>query len=590
MRNGPAVTLTLAVMAAGAVYAQQVATNIGYGAKKADGGRAVPIDTDQSLNMAMKIKQPFTIVAVGDLLEFQPFARSNDPDIQYVVNILRNADVTVADLENELRDFDNFGHISGNLATKEVADDFAYMGIDLVSRANNKQTDYASVWEDFQQVERVGIIHAGVARTMAEARMPRYFATPKGLVGFVGLTSDGGTEACCTGGQVVYVTPEQLAQVNAMKASILARRDEVEVPVAMPAPDAEGTVNVFGVTFRQGPKPAGAVDTGSEGGRGGRCGGRGGPGNWVKNTVRLTLFHGVTAEQMKQLRAIAGDTGTGSDLHAFGTQFRLMDRPGEHSFDMDPQDVKEMLTQIRSAKQGSDVVATNFHWHQNRYDFQAYSHDHFPADYEIKFAHMAIDQGDDMFAAQGVHTIKGVEIYKGKPIFYGLSNFVFQAGIMARAKGSLLVQPPGAPSVSEPGAPEFNGPGRAGGRRGAGAEGQEDAAPGRGGRGGRGAPASGDEIVGEYQFGGAWQLLANMESLVGESHYENGQLTEVRVYPLDLGQTPRPMSQLGIPRRPTPAVAKKILDELIEYSKPFGTKIVVENGVAVIRIPPAERR
>ena len=43
---------------------------------------------------------------------------------------------------------------------------------------------------------------------------------------------------------------------------------------------------------------------------------------------------------MTQLRAIAGDTGTGSDLHAFGTQFRLMDRPGEHSFDMDPQDVR----------------------------------------------------------------------------------------------------------------------------------------------------------------------------------------------------------------------------------------------------------
>ena len=50
------------------------------------------------------------------------------------------------------------------------------------------------------------------------------------------------------------------------------------------------------------------------------------------------------------------------------------------------------------------------------------------------------------------------------------------------------------------------------------------------------------------------------------------------------------MSQLGTPRRPTPAVAKKILDEVIEYSKPFHTKIVVENGVGVIRIPLAERQ
>jgi hypothetical protein len=109
---------------------------------------------------------------------------------------------------------------------------------------------------------------------------------------------------------------------------------------------------------------------------------------------------------------------------------------------------------------------------------------------------------------------------------------------------------------------------------------------------GSGDPAAGgpNEITGEHQNQGFWQLLPNMESLMAQAHYENGQLTEVRLYPLDLGQTPRPMSQVGIPRRPTPAVAKKILDELIEYSKPFGTKIAVEDGVAVIRIPPSERK
>jgi hypothetical protein len=66
-------------------------------------------------------------------------------------------------------------------------------------------------------------------------------------------------------------------------------------------------------------------------------------------------------------------------------------------------------------------------------------------------------------------------------------------------------------------------------------------------------------------------------------------LTEVRIYPVDLGQTPRVGSQLGIPKKPSPAVAKKILDEVIEYSKPFGTRIVVEDGVGVIRISPNQR-
>jgi hypothetical protein len=572
----------------GILYAQgqQIYTNVGEGAKPSVPGRAVPENPDQKLNMAMKIKQPFTVVAVGDLLEFQPFSKNMDPDIQYVVNIMRSADLVTADLENELRDFDNFGHISGNLATKEVADDWVNMHVDFVSRANNKQTDGPSVWEDFQQVERVGITHAGVARTMPEARMARYRNISKGLVGFVGFTSDGGTDACCSGGTVVSVTPAQLAQVKAMKESILARRNEVETPVADPAPDPAGAVNVFGVTFTNG---SGGDVTG-RGGRGGGGGRAASSTNWVKNTVRLTLFHGVTAPQMAQLRAIAGDTGTGSDLHAFGTQFRVMAMPGEHSFDMNPDDLREMMTQVRTGKWGSDFLASNFHWHQNRYDFQAYSYDHFPADFEIKFAHMAIDQGDDMFAAQGVHTIKGVEIYKGKPIFYGLSNFVFQSGISPRAKGELIFTPPGMPGEL-PGQVSEVGGGR-GGRAGQGgtAAGDEGAPVGRGGRGGRGgAPEDPNVIVGEYEHGGAWQLYANMEALMAQSHYESGQLTEVRIYPLDLGQTMRPMSQFGTPKKPTPAVAKKILDELIEYSKPFGTKIVVEDGVAIIRIPPNER-
>ncbi len=180
---------------------------------------------------------------------------------------------------------------------------------------------------------------------------------------------------------------------------------------------------------------------------------------------------------------------------------------------------------------------------------------------------MAIDQGDDFFLAQGVHTIKGVEIYKGKPIFYGVSNFVFQSAIMPQGKGSL-------PPV----------PGEA-------LRGQGPRPEGTGARGGRGsASVSTDEIPGEHDQQGFWQLKANLEALLAYAHYENGQLTEVRIYPVDLGQTSRVGSQLGIPKRPSPAVATKILNEVIEYSKPWGTKITIEDGVGVIRMPVATER
>ncbi len=44
----------------------------------------------------------------------------------------------------------------------------------------------------------------------------------------------------------------------------------------------------------------------------------------------------------------------------------------------------------------------------------------------VEFAHKAIDNGADVFIGHGVHTIRGVEIYGGKPIFYGVNSFYYQ--------------------------------------------------------------------------------------------------------------------------------------------------------------------
>src|ERR1700733_14574565 len=75
----------------------QAATNVGEDAEKYNGAPGVPIHPDQKLELTMKIHQPFTVVAVGDLLEFQPFSKSNDPNVQYLVNLTRSADLTIGD-------------------------------------------------------------------------------------------------------------------------------------------------------------------------------------------------------------------------------------------------------------------------------------------------------------------------------------------------------------------------------------------------------------------------------------------------------------------------------------------------------------
>jgi len=47
------------------------------------------------------------------------------------------------------------------------------------------------------------------------------------------------------------------------------------------------------------------------------------------------------------------------------------------------------------------------------------------ADYQIEVGHALIDAGADVIVGHHPHSLQEVEVYKGKPIFYSLGNFVF---------------------------------------------------------------------------------------------------------------------------------------------------------------------
>jgi poly-gamma-glutamate synthesis protein (capsule biosynthesis protein) len=81
--------------------------------------------------------------------------------------------------------------------------------------------------------------------------------------------------------------------------------------------------------------------------------------------------------------------------------------------------VKTVLLNLRKTYPLSKLVAI-FHWN---YEFELYPQ---PADRE--FAHHLIDLGVDAIVGHHSHIIQGFEIYKGKPIFYGLGNCYFPNG------------------------------------------------------------------------------------------------------------------------------------------------------------------
>ena len=81
------------------------------------------------------------------------------------------------------------------------------------------------------------------------------------------------------------------------------------------------------------------------------------------------------------------------------------------------EDVLALQEDIRKAKQHADVVIMSIHWGLR----------HVPktiCTYQTPVAHAAIDAGCDLILGHHAHSIKAIEVYKGKVCFYSIGNFM----------------------------------------------------------------------------------------------------------------------------------------------------------------------
>ena len=90
---------------------------------------------------------------------------------------------------------------------------------------------------------------------------------------------------------------------------------------------------------------------------------------------------------------------------------------------MSANDLSRTLRSIRNAKRYADFVVATAHIHQGRSVLEQMHLSTRPPDFYIDLAHQAIDVGADAFVGHGVQLLRGIEIYQGKPIFYGLGEF-----------------------------------------------------------------------------------------------------------------------------------------------------------------------
>jgi len=88
-------------------------------------------------------------------------------------------------------------------------------------------------------------------------------------------------------------------------------------------------------------------------------------------------------------------------------------------------DVSRMEDDIVMAKRHSDIVMVALHNHDLSHHRAYGIQDTTPPNDQVMYRR-AIDAGADMVIGSGPHVLRAIEFYKGKPIFFSLSNFIYQ--------------------------------------------------------------------------------------------------------------------------------------------------------------------
>jgi poly-gamma-glutamate capsule biosynthesis protein CapA/YwtB (metallophosphatase superfamily) len=274
------------------------------------------------------------------------------------------------------------------------------------------------------------------------------------------------------------------------------------------------------------------------------------PGRPGVNPLRYNTVVTVDQATLDTLRKVVGLTGRGGgEGAARGPRDRV--RLGNATYVVgdtnsvhtapEQDDLDAAVTSTIEGKRQADWVVVSIHAHESKPGT-----DDTPADFVITLAHAVIDAGADVFVVHGPHNVRGIEIYKGKPIIYSLGNFVFdgEAGIpFAPSETYDANHLPYNSNISDY----------------------------------REATSKGDTI-------GYGADKENWDTaLVEVTFTADHKLKEITLDPATLGYG-LSRSQRGFPHPASPAAGKEIIETIAQRSKQFGTTVEYVSGHGVVRL------
>jgi poly-gamma-glutamate synthesis protein (capsule biosynthesis protein) len=433
-----------------------------------------------------------TVTVTGDSLISRRLPDYPDEAFAGMTRHLRSVDVAFTNMEMVLSGYEGAPVVeSGGMnlsADPAVARDLQRLGFNLTAFANNHTLNYGEYGclATLEALAEMDFVCAGAGRHLGEARMPAYLDTRAGRVGLV---------ACASTFAPGQRAGEQRPDVPGRPGLNPQRFDTLYV-VDQAHMDAVRRI---------------AEGTGAE----------------QQRQHRLWMGFGQPPKR-------EGEFQFADRSFIVGSEFGI--RTEAHK-----EDLEGNLRSVRAARAQSDLVLVSLHAHEQARERWE------PADFIIEFGRACVDAGADVVIGHGPHLLRGLELYRGKPIFYSLGNFIFQyeytQRIAADDYAALHVDP----------------------------------------------TRTADELFRQISKDDAQSFPADRlywETVLPLCRFDGRRLAEITLHPLSLGFGAG-WPERGTPRLANPALGGEILTWMRDLSAPFGTTIDVESGVGRVRIPQA---
>lgn len=232
--------------------------------------------------------------------------------------------------------------------------------------------------------------------------------------------------------------------------------------------------------------------------------------------VRLTPKGARRLERLSRALGFGGDRFRRARFSVAGVGFRVGSRPGLRLRPgVSEEDLRGNRGAIREAVAAAPLVVVSVHAHRQ-------------GGWLRRFARRASEWGAAVVFAHGPHALRGIELHRGRPIFYGLGDFAYQTHLIERLP------------------PEYY--------EAVGLDGQADRT-----------------ALAPFHARAA-ALRELWEGAAAEVAFSRGGVRRIRLWPLDLGFGEADATR-GLPRLAEPELGRRIVAEIARRSRRYGTRV-----------------